>query len=533
MDLPKGFVEDDKRIYGKVANLNHLSLDVIRQFWQVYTTTNKQLYDPTARRLENFWWHVWGSDRRHLKAEVLADIWQQISSGPTFVPLKGSPNRYEPPIDEPKTVVPMKSSQSTNLLLNVPSNPPSDLQDILADALPAHVPEPSRNGEPASVKELSASSSRPPPPHPILKKSRGDSKSGPRPTARFVSPPSSDEDECKSSEEVSSSSTATSGLDMRASSNAAASSEKSSKKKAATPTKRFVASSTASKRRPLLARRQSSQSSAGSSEPHPKAGSSAGSRFSGSQQGSVTSNPDRASAQTTPDSHPNDTMLSAKAFGKKPAVQPNPAVTVANQNHRHHQTQSAASQPLPKPTQALLGGPRPRMPDDLHGSPRKDGFSTVHSGQTNVYRGPTSAPRSSLPASANEHRGPMSSSMERSSSNSERHRPRQTSIGRTASYGLLSNATAVTSNIAANGQLSRIADEPDIVALQAIGALNHDISSPYLARNPSTTSLLMPTIPSSAPSVPLARSRSQLTLLLEREKARSDDKGRPKPRSKS
>ncbi|PNH38672.1 hypothetical protein VD0004_g8169 [Verticillium dahliae] len=104
MDLPKGFVEDDKRIYGKVANLNHLSLDVIRQFWQVYTTTNKQLYDPTARRLENFWWHVWGSDRRHLKAEVLADIWQQISSGPTFVPLKGSPNRYEPPIDEPKTV---------------------------------------------------------------------------------------------------------------------------------------------------------------------------------------------------------------------------------------------------------------------------------------------------------------------------------------------------------------------------------------------------------------------------------------------
>ncbi|EEY14617.1 predicted protein [Verticillium alfalfae VaMs.102] len=284
MDLPKGFVEDDKRIYGKVANLNHLSLDVIRQFWQ-------------------------------------------------------------------------------------------------ADSLPPHVPEPSRNGEPASVKELSASSSRPPPPHPILKKSRGDSKSGPRPTARFVSPPSSDEDECKSSEEVSSSSTATSGLDMRAPSNAATSSEKSSKKKAAAPTKRFVASSTASKRRPLLARRQSSQSSAGSSEPHPKAGSSAGSRFSGSQQGSVTSNPDRASAQTTPDSHPNDTMLSAKAFGKKPVVQPNPAVTVANQNHRHHQIQSPARQPLPKPTQALPGGPRSRMPDDFHGSPRKGGFSPAHSGR--------------------------------------------------------------------------------------------------------------------------------------------------------
>ncbi|KAG7148266.1 hypothetical protein HYQ46_002867 [Verticillium longisporum] len=66
-------------------------------------------------------------------------------------------------------------------------------------------------------------------------------------------------------------------------------------------------------------------------------------------------------------------MLSAKAFGKKPAVQPNPAATVANQNHRHHQAQSPAKQPLPKPTQALPGGPRSRIPVDFYGSPRKDG----------------------------------------------------------------------------------------------------------------------------------------------------------------
>ncbi|KAM0529233.1 hypothetical protein ACHAPS_001246 [Verticillium nonalfalfae] len=121
MDLPKGFVEDDKRIYGKVANLNHLSLDVIRQFWQVYTTTNKQLYDPTARRLENFWWHVWGSDRRHLKAEVLADIWQQISSGPTFVPLKGSPNRYEPPIPKRRTGI---CQRTFGVLFTAPATSP-------------------------------------------------------------------------------------------------------------------------------------------------------------------------------------------------------------------------------------------------------------------------------------------------------------------------------------------------------------------------------------------------------------------------
>ena len=63
----------------------------------VYTTTNKQLEDPTARRLENFWWHVWGSDRRFLHGHVLARLYEDISVGPTFVPLRGPPNRWEGP----------------------------------------------------------------------------------------------------------------------------------------------------------------------------------------------------------------------------------------------------------------------------------------------------------------------------------------------------------------------------------------------------------------------------------------------------
>lgn len=61
----------------------------------VYTTTNKKLKDPTARRLENFWWHVWGSDRRALSGRALAKIFEDISVGPTFVPLRGPANRWE------------------------------------------------------------------------------------------------------------------------------------------------------------------------------------------------------------------------------------------------------------------------------------------------------------------------------------------------------------------------------------------------------------------------------------------------------
>jgi hypothetical protein len=63
----------------------------------VYTITNKKLKDPTARRLENFWWHVWGSDRRQLSGAALARLYEDISLGPAFVPLRGPSNRWEGP----------------------------------------------------------------------------------------------------------------------------------------------------------------------------------------------------------------------------------------------------------------------------------------------------------------------------------------------------------------------------------------------------------------------------------------------------
>lgn len=63
----------------------------------VYTTTFTRLVDPTANRLENFWWHVWGSELRHLPGPVLARMFEQISNGPTFVRLRSTANRYEGP----------------------------------------------------------------------------------------------------------------------------------------------------------------------------------------------------------------------------------------------------------------------------------------------------------------------------------------------------------------------------------------------------------------------------------------------------
>ncbi len=78
----------------------------------MYTTTNRKLIDPTARRLENFWWHVWGSDRKHLSGRALAQIYKEISTGPTFMPLKGPVNRYE----KPPVALPSDTSSSLSSL---------------------------------------------------------------------------------------------------------------------------------------------------------------------------------------------------------------------------------------------------------------------------------------------------------------------------------------------------------------------------------------------------------------------------------
>jgi hypothetical protein len=101
-------------------------------------------------------------------------------------------------------------------------------------------------------------------PHPILKKTRGPSTSGPRPTARFVSPPES-EDEADPSSSVSTNSQTNSRVvePPSADSQNAKSDRKASpslgKKKGG-----FVVASR--KKRHAIVRRQSSQTSQSSSE---------------------------------------------------------------------------------------------------------------------------------------------------------------------------------------------------------------------------------------------------------------------------
>jgi hypothetical protein len=346
---------------------------------------------------------------------------------------------------------------------------------------------------------------------------------------------------------------------------------KSSQRKSTPPvSKKFVASSSASKRRPLLPRRPSSQSSTGS-----EISTSAGSRYLGSQRPvpPITEQTREAgiprSQDTVTSSGPREGLiLSAKAAGKRPA----PATSSKRQNLVQGGLPASFSQNRPVVVQAGGSAPQTRS---LNEAPGQAPLYEINRTRNEISR-------SSHPALGTSREGTITSNqptldlapmpMTRSRSNYEQQRPRELSIGRAPPQGLLSGATAGTTNIDAKGTLISATDETigisvtestipgreanrqEVGSMAGSGFLTNTLDSGDLRTRPSSSSLLgdlkepeatvlpsrpstssfresrfTPTQPSSAPTVPLGRSKSQLTLLLEREKARIGDK----PRSKS
>ncbi|PQE18062.1 DUF1752 domain protein [Rutstroemia sp. NJR-2017a BVV2] len=171
--LPKGIVVNSPQIGSTIERINTDPLDLadIAKFWKVYTTTKRRLLDPTAERLENYWWRIWGSQRRELNGATVARLFVHISDGETFVPLRGPPNRDESgrPLNNGNRLE--KTASSVSVLRSRNSSRPN----TTATSIPA-------------TRTAAAM------PHPILKKTRGPSGNGPRPTARFISPAVSEDE---------------------------------------------------------------------------------------------------------------------------------------------------------------------------------------------------------------------------------------------------------------------------------------------------------------------------------------------------
>lgn len=550
--LPKGIVFDSPTIYAEVAKLPVVPLEDIHRHWKTYTRTHKSLHDPTACRLENFWWHVWGSDRRSLSGKTLARIWEQIASGPTFVPLRGPPNRWEPP---PKPTRSMHESDSAE---------PPQAQDVGSQI--RDTPSSIAKG---AIYGLTPSSSRPPPAHTILKKPRGPSNSGPRPTARFVDVPDSEDETSQQSENNVGPSTKKKS-DVRASSSSI-SPAKVDRKPAP---KKFVASSTTSKRRPVLPRRQSSQSSTGSitaSDPSPRDAASA-SRNAPNQQPSTVNSKDSSPSKRQNGSglltHAEDSTSRAKASGKRSQASGSGRESAsASSQDAHAQGSSRKTAPANKPSPISKGvsgqqtlprsqgssgegpnakvlGKRPEAAALSSGGKAptlKNLDSGNYDGSTGMPKSPPrSVPQSMQPATssansddtvepsrrrsaqegssrAHKEQGDMASSsaapkMARSRSNNESKRM--------SSGGLKSSSVVGLSNIAVAGgfDFETPKARPSDDDLPPLAAGQPDIRAASVL-----DSRLTPTQPSPNPPPPLGRSKSQLTLVLERERARAGD----------
>ncbi|QUC20060.1 uncharacterized protein UV8b_04301 [Ustilaginoidea virens] len=459
MILPKGIVINNSSIYKEVASFSIVPADKIWEYWHVYTVTNKKLKDPTARRLENFWWQVWGSDRKYLSGAALARIYEDISVGPTILPLQGPPNRWEGP-----------------------HVPPLTRQMVVARynegcATSQQRPEPPRTKtNQASIKHLSSSASKPPPAHPILKKARSPLAHGPKPTARFASPLGSENDGAEDDDTPSSGSIPTTGSEA--------------------PTKSTKSPAT-------------SQKLPGTSIPE-NAEPTTDTRRAPAQLGAVPPAPERCrdhagqqrrgTEGSMPRRAPVKPALGAKATGKQPKV--------ARIATSHHVLAVSRSSSRPTSSTPAVANASARCAIDTQSSP-------------------TSA-QTSLGARAGTDKATATESAVGDSSPIHLSMSQNGYARRCSSQGLFTGPTAMTTTVAAKGH---IIDQAGSIPASTV--LGSHMEGDGLACRPSAAPLadfrMAPTQPSQAASVPMGRTRSQLTLLLEREKSRV----RVKPNARS
>ncbi|KAI8966506.1 hypothetical protein F5Y11DRAFT_343570 [Daldinia sp. FL1419] len=494
MILPKGIVFNRNDIYEEIAKYDVVPLSQILAACHVFTTTSRELIDPTARRLENFWTRVLGGDRRYLPGTVIARLFKSISEEESFVKLRGPPNRYEPPSPDSKADLPVKVQVK-----------PEIPRQRSSESGPKDKAESAKTTPSSAVKR----------PHPILKKPRGPSSSGPRPTARFVSPPGSDGEgnDSKDSEPASSGSTAVnhSGDSKRSTS----STVKEERKKGThgTPKKKtaaFVAST--SRRRPAMPRRISSQSStvSGIETGSKEGGSSLGSRQSGSQ-GSTATVLEKPSKGASSTAREGSEQLSAKAAGKRPATSSPQKSSTSKPSSS--QTGSADSQRL------IVQSERA---DTIKSKPTIDNAKSIIIGDASYAKTSRGGPAHRRSDTQERPRPEISPLMSRSRSDvgSIRRSSQDLVGGLPPSQSLISSSTAVVSNTTAQGTIIEFDENPplgEIVASSIQGQEEDAETSSRRSGSSVLDSRFTPTQPSPTPAVPLGRSKSQLTLLLERQ----------------
>lgn len=414
-------------------------------------------------------------------------------------------------------------------------------------------------------QNLTPSSTRPPPSHPILKKPRGPSSSGPRPTARFVDVPESEDDNAQQSSSSLQSASGASQLDNSTrlrTSTRSSSRARSPAKPDRKPTagKKFVASTTTSKRRPVLPRRQSSQSSTGSLGSEKSARDPSILAREQSNQQALTASPQEdyfpsSGGSSGLPTHVEEPLPRTHTLSEPPGKEPSPEKPTIVKTSPSPDPQSSKRTPKRTPSPLSQGQnvqSSPRLSDSVDSLKRsakalgKQPESTTglantpvasHSNPLGIYdstaenlgrqavankNAAVEKPDGGKIASAQKtarNANPMGApAMVRSKSNTESKRA---SSGPVPPTSFKSPSVVGMSKFAVSGGFdfeiprARPSDED----LPPLGA-----DQPDLRKSSVLDSKFSPTQPSSTPAPPMGRSKSQLTLLLERDKARVGDR---------
>ncbi|KAK3310784.1 uncharacterized protein B0T15DRAFT_49845 [Chaetomium strumarium] len=536
--MPIGFVWNTQDIYAEVASYPVVPPEKIKEYWTAYTTTFRRLSDPRAFRLENFWFHVWASERlRNLSGARLAKLFEEFSNGPMLVPL---PSHVSGRYDGTKT-----------------SGPDQRRVGGQSSAAQRHRDRPGQGSASEIRKAPTPSSSRPPPSHPILKKTRGPSVSGRRPTARFVSPlgsgdeadrdggagptskaapasemapparppPAAEQNEIIAATAEPPASDGTPSHQVRPRTRSPARRPVVSQEEMRPPSRspattgrKIVATTAASRKKPVIVRRSSSQSSAGSES---------GSRVTGSVTPSTRSvsrrpvpipsqllGPGSSSPQT------RDPGMSARVAGKRPVKT------------------TASNRPVPQDAGAQVGGhteehlvmqqaqlaPHLQQRSTFDARDNIDSREAAQDRQTAVRLAPREqvfAPVAGFVVDQTSGNGAHPLVRSRSSNIAVPLRLREPGVAVLPSEA---TSSVATSTATARGQFDSetVTSEPLVPEARDIP----DRVLPFGSRQPSSSVLhprFTPTPPNPTPPIPFGRSRSELTLLLERAKPRKDD----------
>ncbi|KAI0805035.1 hypothetical protein GGR55DRAFT_295216 [Xylaria sp. FL0064] len=481
--LPKGIVLNREDVYAEIAKYDVIPVERILRACHVFSTTSRELYDPTARRLENFWTRMLGGNRRYLSGRVVARLFKDISEETSFVKLRGPDNRYEPPS-------PSSSASRAHVVQAIST-----------------VPELKSKGKPTTPSTKT--------PRPILKRPRGPSSSGPRPTARFASPPESEreEDSTKRDDNTASTAAKDSGSSTATERNPKPPRTHKSKKKATT----FVASTT-SRRRPEMPRRSSSQSSSKASDVGSKEGdSSLGSKYDGSQSSvpTIPENPEQQLANTKKGK--GTTSMSAKAAGKRPVTQSH-VEKKASKAGNTRTSQPEDQFPIAKEdtTQVETRGEQPHSAQQS----RKGKGKAAEVTESRPTTSSANPQRSNTQQHPHFESSPL---MTRSSSDAGPSGPtsREASRAFVPPSSLMSSTLAkLDTSVIGQGTISGFTDNiptqgPSIGRSGESGEVPHETPS-QAASSSALGRQLTPTQPSSTGTIPLARSKSQLSILLDR-----------------